>query len=358
MKLKKIFLFAIFFVGIFFSSCGDEVTEKKSVPLVKVEQVKFSSPSNEGSYSGTLKGRYETNLSFQVGGKIISRNVQVGEKVSAGQILMKIDPKDVIEQNRNADSQVQSAIAQLNLAKTNLERYFELFKQNAVAEATLDQYKTQYDSALANYNAAVATAVQSKNSLGYTNLIANAAGVISAINSEVGQVVAAGQTVLTLVQTDELETEINVPENYLSKVTEGKVVTVKFWALPDEVQGVVREISPMADSNSRTYRVRISLPNVSEKIQLGMTSSVTFTDDSKNVSNVSTLPLSAIYQTGNQTQVWTVENGEVKLKNISVNQFGDNEVVVSGLNNGEIVVTAGVHKLREGQKVRVEEKAE
>ena len=350
---KKIF-FVIFLTGILFTGCGEEVQKKNSAPLVKVEKVKFSSNIQEESYSGTVQGRYETNLSFQVGGKIISRDVQVGDKVSVGQVLMKIDPKDVAEQNRSANANVQSAAAQLNLAKSNLERYSELFKQNAVAEATLENYQTQYDAALAAYNSAVAQSEQSKNALGYTNLTANADGVISAINVEVGQVVAAGQTVLTLIQTNELEVAANIPESKISEVKIGQACSIKFWANNLTAEGRVREISPIADKVSRTFPVKISLQNFSaENIQLGMTATVEMSEKNLQTQEI-ILPLSAIYQTADKKNVWLVKDNKVTLKEISATDFENNFVKVRGLSENDLVVTAGVNKLHEGQEVRTE----
>lgn len=348
-------LSAIFFAAIIFTGCGEEKIEIEKPPFVKTQKVSFANLNSENIYSGTVKGRYETKMSFQVGGKIISRNVQVGEVVNSGKILMSIDAKDIVAQNKNADAQVAATLAQLNLAKSNLERYSELFSENAVAAATLENYQTQYDAAVANYNSAVAQSQQTKNALGYTNLISNASGVISEINVEVGQVVSAGQNVLTLIQTDELEVEINVPENKISEINIGQSCEINFWANNFSVEGRVREISPIADKNSRTFAIKISLPqNQTQNLNFGMTASATFDKKNLQEKNSVILPVSAIYQTENQMQVWIVENNQVHLKNISVKNLGENEVEVSGLNFGEIVVVAGVHKLREGQEVRTE----
>ena len=330
------------------SGCNEEVAIQKP-PVVKVKQIESSNAAQEEKFSGVVRGRYETNLSFQVGGKIISRDVQAGSLVRAGEVLMTIDPKDIVEQSRSSDAQVVAARAQLELARNNLERYAELFKSEAIAAAILDQYKTQYDAAQANYNAALAQAQQSQNALDYTTLTANADGIISEIGAEVGQVVAAGQTVLKLVQTNEFEVAVNIPENKISAVQIGQRVTVDFWATKDIVEGTVREISPMADSASRTFTVKISLPEV-RNIQLGMTANVSMLGEISTQAII--LPLSAIYQTGNDAQVWLVNGGKVSLKKIEVTAFDDNNVQVRGLNSGDIVVVAGVQKLRDGQEVR------
>lgn len=353
--MKKYFWIFFIITAIFFTGCGEEEIISKA-PRVKVEKVNFSSSQKIENYSGVVKGRYETNLAFQVDGKIISRNVQVGSAVNVGEILMTIDPKDIFEQNQSADAQVQAAIAKKNLAASNLKRYSDLYKENAVAAATLEQYQAEYDSAVAEYNSAVAQAEQNKNSLDYTKLLANADGVISQISAEVGQVVSAGQNILTLVQTNELEVETNIPENKISEIQIGQQVTVNFWANNKILSGRVREISPSADSNSRTFSVRISLENFSsENIQLGMTANVSVSMKNSLADNEIILPLSAIYQTGKNPQVWVVKDNKVELKNISATDFDKNSVKVRGLSAGDVVVVAGIHKLREGLEVRIGE---
>ncbi|MBR3050394.1 MAG: efflux RND transporter periplasmic adaptor subunit, partial [Selenomonadaceae bacterium] len=199
--------------------------------------------------------------------------------------------------------------------------------------------------------AAVAQARQSQNALEYTTLTANADGVISEVQAEVGQVVAAGQSVLTLVQTNEFEVVANIPENKISSVQIGQRVSISFWANDENVIGTVREISPMADSASRTFTVKISLPEV-PNVQLGMTANVSIREVS---SGAIILPLSAIYQTGDAAQVWLVEGGKVLLKKIEVTAFDDNKVQVRGLKAGDTVVVAGVQKLHDGQEVRTGE---
>lgn len=347
----KIFLLIAIVIFIC-TGCGNDDNKIEKIPLVKVQHVKFISAQSTENFSGVVKGRYETDLAFQVGGKIISRNVQVGSTVRAGDILMTIDPKDIVEQNKTFAAQVSSAFAQMKLAESNLQRYSELFKEDAISAATLEQYKTEYAAATANYNSALAQAEQSNNALDYTNLFATADGVISAINAEVGQVISAGQTILKLTQTNEMEVEINIPENKISEIKIGQPCEINFWANDKIIAGRVREISPIADNNSRTFTVKISIENLSENIQLGMTANVLITEKNLNTQEI-ILPLSAIYQTGETPQVWIVKDDKVTLKNISTADFENNFVKVRGLSAGDIVVIAGVHKLREGQAVRL-----
>ena len=168
--------------------------------------------------------------------------------------------------------------------------------------------------------------------------------------------VSAGQAVVTLVQDGEREIEIDVPENRYEDILKAKEIRVSFWALPDRIiEGKVREISPMADKTSRTYKVRIQLTNPPTELKLGMTASVTTSVNTGNASNSLTyIPLSAIYQTGSTPSVWVVSAGAVSLRPVKLGNFGDSSVqVLSGLKDQDIIVTAGVHKLKEGQKVRL-----
>ncbi|WP_363317146.1 efflux RND transporter periplasmic adaptor subunit [Anaerovibrio sp.] len=354
-KLVGVFFILIIAVTVI-AGCGNNKAEEQKPQLVKTLQAGDDNMNLEGTYTGSVKGRYETNMSFQVGGKILSRNVQLGDYVNAGDVLMTVDSRDVLQQSNQGDAQVVAAKAQLDLAQANLNRYKQLYAQEAVSAMVLDQYQTTYDSALAQYNQAVAGAQQGHNALGYTALVAPASGVISAINAEIGQVVGAGQTVLTFIQSQELEIEINIPENHLGDVEIGKSVQVSFWALKGVVvEGLIREIAPMADSASRTYKVRVTIPNPPKGMQLGMTASVKCRENGSTTGLV--LPLSAIYQIADNPQVWIVdrETNTVSLRNIKFENIGNNTVQVMGLAKGDIVVTAGVHKLREGQKVRLAE---
>ncbi len=336
------------------AGCGKEEKTAVQPPLVKYQRVANGVGQAGAVYAGTVRGRYETNLAFQVGGQILSRSVQLGDRVTAGQVLMTIDPKDIVQKAQQGDAQAEAARAQLQLAETNLARYQELYKASAIPAAMLDQYQTTYDAALAAWQNAEAQAAQGHNALSYTTLTAGADGVISAVNAEAGQVVAAGQTVMTLVQTGELEVEINVPENRLTEVTLGRPVNVSFWALGKTTSGgLVREVAPMADSVARTYRVRVSLPAPPAGMELGMTASVSLAEAGAARPGT-VLPMSAIYQTGDKPQVWVVTGeNRVTLKTVTVESFRSNEVLVSGLTEGEAVVTAGVHKLHEGDEVRL-----
>ncbi len=321
--------------------------------IVQTTIISNSSSTPEYTYSGEVCGRYESQLSFQINGKIIKRNVELGSTVTAGDILMQIDPKDVQQAVNDASAKVSSAESQLYLAENNLNRFSQLYNDGVVSKMTYDQYLSTYNVAAAALQQASANYVQETNQLNYSLLRADKPGIISAINAEAGQVVSAGQSVITIVQNGEREIEIHVPENQIEELENAPQIEVTFWALPDlTLAGKVREIAPMADPATRTYKVRISLINPPDKIKLGMTASVTLFDASD--SKVINIPLTALYQNSDTPSVWLVDGNTITLHPIKIGQINNNTVqVLDGLNQGDQIVTAGVHKLREGEVVQV-----
>lgn len=239
------------------------------------------------------------------------------------------------------------------MAENNLQRYRTLYEHKAISAAQLDQYQNAYDVAMAATRQASAQYAQGSNQLGYSALYADKAGVVSSITAEVGQVVGAGQSALTIVQDGEREVEINIPENRIAELRTAGQLKVTFWALPTvSVDAVIREIAPMADKISRTYKVRVSLINPPAEVKLGMTSTVTVANMG-NQQLAAYIPLSAIYQNSDIPGVWVVNNENISLRAIKIGAFADGKVqVLEGLQQGDIIVTAGVHKLKEGQKVR------
>lgn len=333
--------------------CAKPAEETPDVPLVKTQRMEAKQASALSAYAGQVRGRYESQLSFRVGGKVIARHVEIGGVVEAGDVLMELDPADIGENLRMAAAQVESAQAHLRLAEANANRYRLLFEQSAVSAAQYEQYRTTYEAALAAVKQAQAQYAQSANALDYSQLTADGAGVISNLSAEAGQVVAAGQTVATLVKTGELEVELQVPENRLRDLQVGDAAEISFWALDGaRASGAVREIAPYADAATRTYKTRVRLNESPPELQLGMTANVTLLKE--GASRGYLLPLAAIYQTGSAPQVWVVKDGRTALRDVQIEDFGDNAArVVAGLADGDIVVVAGVHKLRAGQEVRI-----
>ena len=330
------------------TGCGTDAAKEAPPPLVRTVTVGDAAAS-EGGYTGTVRGRYETRLAFQVSGQILSRNVNVGAHVRAGDVLMVIDARDVQQQANATSAAAQAARSRYELARTERARYEQLYAAQAISEAMLDQYRTNERAAEAAYRQAVAQDTASHNALGYTNLVAGADGVISNITAEEGQIIAAGQTVMTLTQEGEREIEIAVPESRLAEVSVGMPAAVALWANSAAYTGTLRELSPVPDAATRTYTARIALTDAPADLPLGMTARVRL---GASVQDGVSIPLSALYQTGDTAQVYVVEDDAVHLVPVTVTAFRTNDALVTGLPQGARIVTAGVHQLHEGEKVR------
>lgn len=370
-------------IGLVISGCGSEEKTADTAPLVKTMVVGKDMAGQENSLAGTIKNRYETALSFQIGGRVIQKIFTVGDTVSAGQVLAVLSQSDTSSQLQNAQGALAAAQSQYDLVATNVERYRILYAQEAISQLQLDQMENNFKVAAAQLSQAQANVQASTNQQEYTQLVAPADGVITASAIEVGQVVGAGQTVGSIAVGNEPEAVIALPEQMLASISVGTPAKVSFWALPnDTVAGVVREISPVPDPTARTYTVKISLTNPPSALKLGMTSQVVF-DQAGNAGL--TVPLTALVnkagteqnnskaitnnttsngkatngavpnQAGTSTgQVYVVKDGTVHLVTVQLGALGNNSVVVvSGLSKGDRVVTAGVDKLEEGAKVRI-----
>ena len=329
------------------------VIKPESLPVVRTQLIQAANTEQGYTYAGEVRGRYESQLAFQVTGKIIKRNVQLGSIVNVGDVLMQMDAKDIQQTVSSNSAQVYSAQSQLRLAESNLNRYRQLLDSGAISHAQYDQYVNAYDAAAAAVQQATAQYTQGANQLDYTLLTADQSGVVSAITAEAGQVVSAGQTVVTVVQNGEREIEINVPENRLEELKAAGQLDVTFWALPNvTLNGSVREIAPMADPTTRTFKVRVSLLNPPPSVKLGMTATVSLAGGAAQPAF--SIPLSAIYQTGDTPAVWVVNDNILTLRPIQTGPFGNGTIqVLAGLQTGDRIVIAGVHKLEEGQRVKI-----
>jgi len=328
-------------------------TIAETILVVRTTVIDTANTAQGYTYSGEVRGRYESQLAFQVTGKIVKRNVQLGSIVNAGDVLMEIDPKDLQQTVHSTSAQVNSAQSQLRLAESNLNRYQQLYAQNAISRAQLDQYQNAYEVAQAAVQQASAQYTQGSNQLDYSLLYADKSGIISSISAESGQIVSAGQAVLTIVQSGEQEVEISVPENRIEELRKATKLTASFWALPNiAIEGKIREIAPMADQTTRTFKVRIALINSPPQIKLGMTAAVTVAGS--HTPQAISIPLASIYQTGDTPAVWVVTDSKLTLRPIKTGNVGNGSIqVLKGLDQGDRIVIAGVHKLKEGQQVRI-----
>lgn len=304
---------------------------------------------------GEVRPRVETRYGFRVGGKIAERHVSVGDRVEPGQRLARLDPQDVAPAIAAARAQREAARTDLKLARIELDRLKELRGLNYVSQAQVDRQQAQADSAESRLRSAEAQLAQAANSAAFQTLVADEAGVVTAIEAEAGQVVAAGQPVVRVARTDVMELLVYVPEADLATAKSARDWTVLIPALGGRATpAVMRELSPVADAASRTYPMRLSLGGDLTAVALGMSATARAVRES---AEEIVLPMSALHSTGDTPKVWVVGE-DLTVRSVEVGTGGllDDAVrIVSGLKAGDRVVTAGANLLREGQKVRLAE---
>lgn len=337
------------------AACSKIETKPEEIRPVRAERISASRFDTQAGYAGEVRARYETRLAFRVGGKIISRHAEVGAQVKTGELLARLDPRDLQLAEESLEAQLASARAERDLAKADLDRYTDLYHRNFISKAEFDRRQSAFNTAAARFESVQAQLSQSANQASYSGLYADHAGVITAVETEAGQVVAAGQTVMRLARPEEKEVLISVPEHRVDELRRAQEIIVALWAQPDEYfAGQVREIAPSTDPVTRTYTAKIAVPGATDAMRLGMTATVYLRN--KDDRPAIRLPLSAIHQKNRQASVWVVDEatGTVNLTPVQLGSFVDNEaIVLSGLKEGQTVVTAGIHMLHAGQKVRV-----
>jgi RND family efflux transporter MFP subunit len=319
----------------------------------RVATIDFRPHMHSLMLAGTVVPRIETTLGFRVAGKVINRAVDVGATVKPGQLIARIDPADYQLAVDNARAALASAEADYTRAKADLDRYQQLRGSAAFMTQTLDTRQSLSSTSYAKVEQAQAQLQTAENNLAYTELHADAAGVITAVQAEVGQVLAQGQGMVKLARTDELEILVGVPEHRLKVVRGASQVSFELWSDAGHLfRAKLRELSPSADPMTRTYAARFTIVEPPSFIGIGMTASLTLArPDPVPLAEV---PLSAIFQQGTEPAVWVVDKtGTVSLHPVTISRWRDETALIaSGVKDGDIVATAGVHKLEPGQKVK------
>lgn len=322
------------------AGCGKESPSPEPPRPVLTRVVGETAGDEILSYSGEVRSRYEIPIAFRIPGKITARLVDTGAVVKAGEVLARLDPADTV-------LSVAAASAQLELAGADLGRFRNLRERNFVSQAALDAKE-------AGFKAAQAQADLARNQAAYTVLKADQAGVVGLVAAEVGQVVAAGQTVLRLARADALEIAIAIPEARMPEVRALGAATVTLWA-DDRASytGTLREVSPVADPVTRSYAARVAIDNPDSRVLLGMTARLRFLRHAGSTRLA--VPLTAIFQHHGRPALWVVGADQtIALRPVSLASYrGDSAVLESGVQTGERIVVAGVHKLTSGERIRV-----
>lgn len=306
---------------------------------------------------GTIEPRYRTDLSFRVFGRVITRDVDVGDLVRKGQRVAAVDPTALELAVRSQRAALSNAQAQLVNASATETRQQTLRDRDVSAPATFEAAEQTRIAAEAEVVRAQSSLTKAQEQLGYAQLVSDFDGVVTAVSAEVGQVVSAGATVVTVAQPDVREAVIDIPESVNGDVQPGTVFDVALQ-LDERIRatGSVREIAPEADSVTRSRRVRITLDKAPDTFRLGTTVTATIKGEAVS-SDVVRLPLSALLERDGRSLVFVIDEatGTVSERQVTVLARSERSITVSAdLSPGTRVVTAGVNSLSPGQKVRIE----
>jgi RND family efflux transporter MFP subunit len=341
-------------VALMAGGCSKPVVKDPRLQPPRVEVVKAEAAgANSRTFTGIVEARVQSDLGFRVGGKILERSVNVGQRVRKGQVLMRLDDVDLKLSFAAQQANVEAARAKYIQANADEARYAALVKSGAVSRQEYDQARAARDSAKAQLEAAEAQARVSNNSSEYTVLLADADGVIVRTLSEPGQVVAAGQTVIQLAHDGPREALINLPEGVRPDL--GTIASARQYGRDQMYQARLRELSEAADPASRTFAARYVLEGEAASAPLGSTVTIGLLTKQTLGSQCVQLPVGAIHDRGSGPGVWIVDDkSEVKFRSVTIASIGKEEVVVSGgVQAGEKVVALGAHLLHEGQVVNL-----
>jgi RND family efflux transporter MFP subunit len=307
---------------------------------------------SQRSLAGTLQPRYQSPLGFRIGGKVIARHVETGDRVVQGQLLMQLDPEDSALQWEVAHSDWIAARSQLAQIEAEESRLRPLIQTGSASKSEYDIALAARDTARARLDAAERRMKLAENQKSYCELKADQDGLVTAVLGEIGQVVAAGQPVIQWMHGQELEAVVSVPES-MQREVDSLNAEITFWSRPGVLlRGKLRELSPIANPQSRTYDARFQILDPPSDLALGMTATVhLLSADSSGIP----IPMSAIADRDGQPSVWKIEpDGSVQSIPISIVRYETEFAIVRGnLYQGDSLVSAGVQRLDRSSKVRV-----
>lgn len=346
-------------LGAALAGCSRPEPPPEPVRAVKLLTVGASEVQAQRLFAADVRARVESRLGFRVAGKLVQRHVELGQAVRAGQLLAQLDARDYRLAVQAAQAQVAAATTQRDLAQADYERFAQLKAQNFISGAELDRRRASLQAAQAQLTQALAQASSQGNQENYTQLRADADGVVTAIEAEPGQVLEQGQTVLRLAQDGARDAVFAVPEDLVNQLRVGQEVAVRPWGGAAEgvakLRATVRDIAASADPVTRTFTVKAALSG-SPLPPLGATLTVYPSAFAPSGVQALRLPTSALWAQGQQTAVWVFDaaSSTVRAQVIEVAQVDGNEVLVrAGLQAGAQVVATGVHVLAPGQKVSI-----
>lgn len=345
----------------FWLSCGKE---RQAIPEmirpVRYVQVFNTGGGRERVFSGTARAGVESKLSFKVPGTVRQVLVKVGDAVQRGQLLAQLDSKDYQLQLQQAEAAYQQANAGLQKASSDYDRVRNLYENNNAAKSDLDAVRAAFESATAGVQAADKQRELARLQRSYARLAAPAAGLIAAVNVEPNENIQAGQPVVLLTSAGDLEVDVTVPEVLISSVKKGSDVKVTFDAISDKVyQGIVAEVGVASIGFATTYPATVRLLGADSRIRSGMAAEVKLQFSADSTAERIVIPSVAVAEDRDGRFVFVVQpvkgdTARAKRVPVEVGELtSDGLEILSGLSEGELVVTAGVSKIKDGQRVRL-----
>lgn len=351
-------MYTLPFLVLTVAGCQKATTEAPPVRAVRTLVIEGQGGAIEREYSGEIRARLESRLSFRVPGKLVSRPVNLGDTVKRGQVLAQLDPTDLELGQQAAKAALVAAQAQSNLASADLKRFQELKNQGFVSPAMLERYQAAQKGAEATVTQARANALLQGNQAGYSQLLADGSGVITSIDNEPGQVVAAGMPVVTLAHDGPRDVVFAVPDDLgpplRALLARNGAIKVRLWGSSQWMPATVREVAAAADALTRTLQVKADLPAAASQAALGQTAAVALNVPSR-IGQGLLIPLPALVEQGGKSVVWVLDGKTMTVRPqpvITAEVSGNLVLVARGLQPGQEIVTAGAHVLTPGQKVK------
>lgn len=334
-------------------ACSKPVEQPEPIRSVKVMRVETGALQSTIEYAGEVRARSESRLGFRVGGKLLSRPAQVGQRVRAGDLLAQLDGQDLQLGVDAAKAQLSAAQVNRDLAQADYKRFKELRDQNFISGAELERRDASLKAAQAQVDQAQAQVKGQGNQSGYSRLLADGAGVVTGVDAEPGQVLAAGTPIVRLALDGPRDVAIHVPEDKVAAIKVGSVADVRVWGTSQVLSATVREVAASADPVTRTFAVKLALA-AADNLPLGATVTVVPKALGRADTVAIKLPTSALHRQGEKAAVWVLDEASmtVRARTVQIATADGNEIVLAGgLEQGMQVVVTGVHVLTEGQKV-------
>jgi RND family efflux transporter MFP subunit len=320
---------------------------------VRVMTITSRATGDTISLTGRIQAQTEINASFRIDGRLIERNVDVGDRVRPGQLLARLDQMNEESNLQSARAQLSAAQAQGVEASNNFTRMRDLLKEDAVSRASFDQADAMLKITRSQVESLQSLVSIAQNRLSYTRLLSDVAGVVTARGPEPGEVVSAGRMIVQIAREGGIDALFDVPAQVKDSAPKNPDIQVSLGGNPNvTAAGKVREVSPRADPVTGTFAVRVRLINPPPEMRLGSTVTGRMKLDSAAAIEI---PASALIRPGGQSAVWIVDTkaGTVSARNVQLLAYEAERVqVTQGLEPGDVIVTAGAQALRPGQKIR------